>query len=176
MKFNKKLFGATVLMLGLMIASVTTSLADQRPGQGQRDPLGVLKRAITQANAPTLTTMQETDLTTLITNYQNAQPTEPDAAIEAARDAYNAAILAGDLAAAQAQATLIASRSAELINTKLQTLAKFEIDVLTNLSNGGQLDALSQKFNDDRLLNIIGSLAGPGFGGGPGGGGPGHGH
>ncbi len=168
MKFYSRLFGATVLMLGVMIAGVTTF------AQRQHDPLGSLKRAITQAGAPSLTTQQETDLTALITSYRDAQATEPDAALEAARDAFNAAILKGDLAAAQAQSVLIANRSAELTNARLQALAKFEIDVLTILKTGGQLDALSQKFGDDRLLNIVGSLAGHGFGDGPGRG-PGHG-
>lgn len=173
MNFNKKIYGTAILMLSVMIACASLSLAQPRQNH---DPLGSLKRAISQANAPTLTTQQETDLTTLIINYRGAQPTEPDAALDAARDAYNAAILAGDLAAAQAQSILIANRSAELTNARLQALAKFEIDVLTILKTGGQLDALSQKYGADRLLQIVGSLAGgPGFGGGPGGG-PGHGH
>jgi len=175
MKANGRLFGVFALMLCLTMAGFTTSFADH----GQRDPLGFLKRAINQANAPVLTTVQETDLNTLITNYQNAQPAELDETLETAREAFSAAILAGDLAAAQAQAAIIAGRGAELANARLQALAKFEIDVLAILKNGGQYDPLVQKLGDDRVLSLVGSLAGQGGGGplgGPGqGGGPGHG-
>jgi aconitase B len=134
----------------------------------QRDVLGALKRAITAANAPALTAQQETDLTTLITALKEAQPTEPDEALETAREALDAAILAGDLTAATTQATTIATRAAELKSASLLLEAKFAIDVLANLKTGGQYDALVQALSTDRLLGLINGLSGQGFGGGGG--------
>ncbi len=175
MKKQVKWIGTSIMLLCAIALSVSTTL-----GQTQRDPLAQLKRAITQASAPTLTGTQETALTTLITAFKDAQPDEPDATIEAARDAYTAAILAGKLADAQAQATIIANRSAALNKARLDAQAKFDIDVLTILSNGGQLDPLNTKFTAERVLGLVSSLVGHGggpggFGGGPGGG-PGRGH
>jgi hypothetical protein len=153
----------TALLICALALSSFMALADHGP---TRDPLGVLKRAITQANAPALTAQQETDLNTLITNFRNAQPTEPDEALEAARDAYDAAILALDLTAAQTQATAIAARQAQLADARLKAEAQFKIAVLTNLQSGGQLALLRQQFSDDRVLEIVSSLIGRGFGGG----------
>lgn len=171
MKLQVKWLSISMLLLCAIAGSVSTAF-----GQQQRDPLGQLKRAITQANAPVLTATQETALTALITAYKDAQPDEPDAVLEAARDAYNAALLAGSLADAQAQATIIANRSAVLSKARLDGQAKFVIDVLTILSNGGQLAPLNTKFGAERVLGLVSSLAGHGFRGdhgGPGGGGPG---
>ncbi len=137
----------------------------------QRNPLRALKRAITEANAPALSTEQETQITALITQYQAALPDEPDEALQAARDAFNAALVAGDQAAAQTQAALIANRTAELLNARLNLEAQFTIGVFTVLKSGGQFDPLQQKFGDDRLLALVESLNNPHFG--RGGSGPG---
>lgn len=171
MRLRVKLVGTTLLFLCAIVGIAGMALAQPGPQRGQeRNPLEFLKRAITEASAPALTSEQETQLTTLITNYRNAQPTEPDEQLKAAHAAYASAILAGDLAAAQAQAAIIANRTAEHSNTRLQAGAKFQIDVLAVLKSGGQLDPLKQKFGD-RLVGLLGSLAGgPPFGGRPGGG------
>lgn len=168
MKLQVKWINTSMLLLCAIALSVTTAFA--QPQRPQRDPLAQLKRAITEANAPALTGTQETALTTLITAYKDAEPDEPDAALVAAHDAYEAALLAGNLADAQAQATIIANRSAVLGKARLDAQAKFVIDVLTILSNGGQLDPLKTKFSADRVLGLVQSLAGGGFGGGFGGG------
>src|SRR5207248_3996328 len=120
-----------------------------------------------EAGALALTTTQETQLNTLITNFQDALPDEPDAIIEVAGAAFYTAILAGDLAAAQAQAAVIANRAATWVNVRLIAEAQFEIGVLAALKSGGQLDLLRQKLGDDRLLALIESLAGHPFDGGP---------
>jgi Spy/CpxP family protein refolding chaperone len=171
MRLQERLIGIIVLLL-CVIAGVSTMTSAQ--GRAQRDPLGFLKRAITEANAPALTSDQETQLNTLITNFRAAQPSSPNEELKAAHEAYNSAVLSGDLATAQAQATVIARLTADLSSARLQTLAKFQVDVLALLKSGGQLDPLKEKFGD-RLLGVIGSLAGgPPFGGrqrgGPGGG------
>lgn len=171
MRFKVKSASLTALLLCVIVGSAALALA-QRP---QRDALGFLKRALTEANAPALTADQETQLNTLFTNFRNAQPTTPDTALEAARTAYENAILAGDLTAATAQATIIANRTAALSATRLQAEAKFDIDVLQILRNGGQLAPLTQKVGSDHILGLVGSLIGGGpFGGRPGGGPGGH--
>ncbi len=165
--------GITTLLLCALAVSI--ALGQTRP---QRDSLGFLKRSITEANAPALTAQQETALTDMIKAFREAQPQGPDAALEAARTAYDNALLAGDLATANAQATILANRSAALSNARLQAEAKFKIDALATLKTGGQFEPLSQKYGSDRVLGLVGSLAGgpgggrpergPGFGPGPG--------
>lgn len=168
MKIQNRVVSTTALLLCLLTASITVALAQQ----STRDPLAGLKRAITQASAPALTAQQEADLNALITAYKDSLPDGPDAALEAAREAFDAAILAGDLTAATAQATIIANRTAALSSAHLVAEAKFEIAVLSILKTGGQFTPLQTKLGDDRLLALVGSLAGGGFGehGGPGGG------
>jgi hypothetical protein len=174
MKVQVRFASVLALLLGVLVSSAGMAFAQHV----SRDPLAGLKRAISQASAPALTTTQETDLTALITAYKNALPDDEDDALAAAREAYDAAILAGNLAMAQAQADVIAARLAALNAARLKLQAKFEIDVRANLSSGGQLIPLTDKFGADRVLQLIRSLAsggrGPGGPGGPGGhGGPG---
>jgi hypothetical protein len=154
----------TALLLCALALSLTTASAQT----SQRDQLGFLKRAITQAGAPTLTAQQETDLNALITAFKAAQPSEPDAVLEAARDAYDAALIAGNLAAAQTQATAIATRQAQLSDARLRAEAQFVIAVFANLRNGGQFAPLQTRFGDERLLDLAQSLVGHGPGGGRG--------
>lgn len=153
----------TFLLLCAMVSSASPALAHDG---GQRDPLRSLRRALTEADAPALTTEQETQLNTLITNFRAALPDEPDEMLEAARTAFNNAVLAGDLTAAQAQAQIIANRTAALANARLQAEAQFEIGVLAVLRSGGQLDPLVARFGNDRLLGLVDSLIGRSFGGG----------
>ena len=167
MKYQMKTFA---MMVGLLAMSAVMTLAQgghDGPGSNAtRDPLSGLKRAITQANAPVLTATQETALTALITAYRAALPTGEDAALATAEDAYDAAILAGNQAAANTAADQIAARKAVLSAAHLKLSAKFALDVLANLKAGGQLTPLNDKFTADRVLQIARSLAGGGgFGG-----------
>jgi hypothetical protein len=168
MKLRVRYASLSALLLCLSVAA--TALA-----QTQRDPLAGLKRAITRANAPALTTQQETALTALITAYRDAQPDEPDAQLEAARDAFDAAILAGNATAAATAAQTIATRSAALTLAKLQAQAAFELAVRNNLNTGGQLTPLTTALGNEGVLRLLDSLAGGHGFGGPGGpvGGPG---
>lgn len=165
MKLREKLASIAIVALCVIIGGASVVLANS---VSQRDALRSLKRAITEANAPALTADQETQLNTLITAYRDALPDEPDEALEAAREAFDAAILAGNLTAAQAQATIIANRTAELTNNKLRAEAAFEIGALAALRTGGQYDPLVTRFSAERVLALVGSLVGHGFGGGPG--------
>src|ERR1041384_6535036 len=123
MKLRVRYASLSALLLCLSVAS--TALA-----QTQRDPLAGLKRAITRANAPALTTQQETALTALITAYRDALPDGEDAQLEAAREAFEAAILARNATAATTAAQTIATRTAALTLAALQAQATFEIAVL----------------------------------------------
>lgn len=173
MRMQGRFVSSAALLLCALVASAVITVAQPQRPQRDRDALGFLKRALTEASAPALTTQQETQLNTLITSFREARPDGPDEQLDAARTAYNNAVLAGDAAAATAQATIIANRSAALTAARLQADAQFKIAVLAVLKSGGQLDALQQKFGAERVLGIVSSLAGwRGFGG-PGG--PGHG-
>jgi|SRR5215216_2786863 len=145
----------TIIALLLCATIGGASMAMAAPAK-ERDPLSGLNRAISRAGAAALTPDQQTQLNTLITNYQAALPDEDDDALEAAREAYNAAILAGDLTAATAQAAIIANRTAALTSAKLQARAQFLIGVLAVLKSGGQLTALIATFGEDRVLELIG--------------------
>ncbi len=165
MKLLKSLAGIAVALLCLFPVCATI-VAAQR-GQ-HHEPLGFLKHALTDASAPALTPPQEAQLNDLITAFRAAQSHGPDAALKAAHTAYNSAILNGDLASAQAQSDIIASSIAARSRASSQAGAKFKIEVLNVLKNGGQLEPLRQKLGDDHLLGLIGSLGGGHFGGGRG--------
>ena len=89
--------------------------------------------------------------------------------MEAARRAYDNAIVAGNLAAANAQAAIIAQQISTDANTHLQAEAKFKIDALNVLKgNANQITALTQRFGTAGLSHLLNSLAGrPGSPGGP---------
>src|SRR5438045_3158954 len=151
MDLRKKSVCVTVLLLCTIIGSATVAMAQgrmRRPDidqtqngtRPQHDALGFLKHALTEANAPALTSQEETELNTLITNFRQAQPHGPDQTLQSAHTAYTNAILAGDLATANAQATIIANHTAALGTSRLQAEAKFDADVITILKNGGQFD------------------------------------
>lgn len=159
--------GVSLIVGGAVLASV------QQGPPAQREPLGRLKRAITEASAPVLTTEQETQLTDLVKAFREVNKPTPNEAFKAAHDALNAAILAGNQAAVQTQIEALAVLQTVQAKTRLAADAKFKADVLAILRAGGQLDPLKQKLGDERLVGLAGSLAGgggPGFRpGGPGG-------
>ena len=141
----------------LVLGSATMAL-----GQGRTpDPLAALKRAISQASAPALSTAQETALTTLITEYRESLPNDEEETIATAREALDAAILAGDLAAAQVQITIIASRVAQIQDARMVAEAKLAIGSIAVLKSGGQYTPLVTKYGTDRVLQLV-TLSGPG--------------
>ena len=172
MRSHLRLVRGVALVLCLTGAA---TLALAQPGQRRdRDSLGFLKHALSEAGASALTTEQESQLNTLISSFHSAAPKGPDETLEAAHTAYVAALMSGDTAAAQTQAGTISSRTAELSSARLQASTKFQVEALATLKSGGQLDALRKKFGDDRVAGLVGSLAGgPPFGGPPFGGHPG---
>lgn len=141
------------------------------PGPPQHDSLAGLKRSLTEAGAPALSTQQEQQLTQLIETARENHPKGPNEIMEAARRAYDNAIVAGNLAAANAQAAIIAQQISTDVNTHLQAEAKFKIDALNVVKgNANQITALTQRFGTAGLSHLLNSLAGgPGRPDGPGG-------
>lgn len=154
-----------VTLLCLILLGLQGSNAQDRT---QRDQLAGLKRALSEAGATALSTDQETALKTLITDYQASRAAStPDATLVAAQTAYETAILAGDLATASAQASIIATRKAALELAELQAEAKFKTSFLNTLT-AAQLNALKTRFGTSGLLRLLGGDSGFGGGGGRG--------
>jgi Spy/CpxP family protein refolding chaperone len=168
----KRSMKSTIVLAGILMLSMVGSAFAQR---GTVDPLRGLKKALEQAVALPLTTTQEEQLKTLIQTYRDSQTQEPSEALQAALDAYDAAILDGNQAAANAQATIIANLRATAANARLQAETTFKLAVIALLkTNGDQTGLLRTKFGDDGFLRILDGLAGGHGGhGGPSGGGGG---
>lgn len=165
----RAIFVATT-MLCLSVAA----FAQQRP---QFDPLMRLKHALQSANASALSSAQEDQLKALIQQARESHPGAPDSALEAAHTALESAIFAGNQAAADAQAAIIANLSSVMMSNRLKGHTAFTIQAINVLkANQAQLDALVQKIGSSGVVQLMGSLVGggPGGFGGPGGpGGPG---
>lgn len=158
-----RILTSTAILLALILTTSAVTFAQRKP----TDPLAPLKRAISQASAPALSTTQETALTTLITEYRDSLPDERDELIESAREALDAAVIAGDLAAAQTQITVITARVSQLQDARMTAEAKLAIGSIAVLKTGGQYDPLVTKYGTDRLLQLV-TLTGPASGPGDG--------
>jgi hypothetical protein len=136
------------------------------------DHLARLNRALTDAGAPALTTTQEQQLNALITTVRSSrQGRGPSPEVQAARTAYDNALLAGDTNTAVAQAAIIASAMTADMRARLEADANFVVQALNVLkSNGDQFGALQRSVGNAGVVRLISSLAGGpgGFMGGPG--------
>ena len=166
---KSRLYRFRVLTLGLLLAAMAVTgmqivnARQERPGQP--NPLTFLKRALEEAGAPALTTQQEEQLTSLITAYRETRRAQiPNEAVRAAHEAYDAAILAGNEAAAQTQAANFASVLAAQNAARLKDETTFKIDALAILTSA-QKTALGAELMP-RILNML--AGGPGGPGGPG--------
>jgi len=169
-------FVALCMAVGVLMAQPQRPQGAQGPqGPPPGDPLGALKHALTEAGAPALGAQQEQQLTQLIEAFRDNRPGGPNETLEAAHHAYDNAVAAGNLAAANAQAAIIAQQISADVGARLQAEAKFKIDALNVLkSNANQIAALTQQFGTAGLSHLLNSLLGPGRPGGPAGpGGPG---
>ena len=167
----------TILLAVLALSLSVAVFAHSRP---QFDPLGRLNHALQSATAPALSAAQEDQLKALIQQAREAHKSiTADPAVKAARDAFDAAILAGDQGAANAQAGILANLMATANSNRMKDQANYTIQALNVLkTNQAQIDALTQKFEAAGVVHLLGSLfGGPGRPGGPGGprgpGGPG---
>lgn len=179
---NVKVRGVMIGLLALLlVAAAVPSLMAQPQPPPAPDPLAGLRHALANAGAPALTSAQEDQLNSLITSFHSNRPQGPDASVVAARLSFDQAILAGNLGAAQAQASTIASHMVSTMTTRLQAEANFKVQVVNVLkSNGNQLTLLVSSLGTSGVSRLLSQLAGggPGFGPGPGlcpgcGGGPG---
>ncbi len=170
LKFSAIALGVVVLGAAMIFSSVGFA---QRPAR-DFDPLMRLKKTLEEAGAPALSADQETQLKALAEARHSNPPAGPGTEFETARAAYDAAILTGDLAKANAQAAIIANLGTAATKARLEADAKFKLDVLAVLKTGGQLSALTQKLGSEGLLRILSLAGGPGGPGEPRGpGGPG---
>lgn len=158
----------TAMVLCITLASVQLAMAQGvRP---TRDTLAGLKHALQEAGAAALTADQESALNTLITAFrENNRPQEPSTELQAAHKAYNDAILAGNADAAKVAQAQLDSLFAALSAARQQARITFDVSAVKILTSA-QVSALVQKFDEGRVVGLIGSLAGgPGGPGGPGG-------
>lgn len=161
-------YGKTVSSMVLVMLVALSVGASAQTATKVFDPLRGLKKALADANALALSTTQETQINDLITTLQSALQQVSHDQLQAAYDAMNAAVLAGDQATANAQAAIISNleNAAETANLKAEI--KFKLDVIAVLkTNGDQAGLLRTKFGDSGFLRILDSLAGhgPGRGG-----------
>jgi len=165
MKFTNHVIQTVIkaaLLLCVAVAGVQLTTAQgTRPA---RDTLGGLKRALQEAGAAALTSDQETALNTLIASFrENNRPQGPSTELQAARKAYNDAILAGNADAAKAAQAQVDSLITAGSAARQQARINFQVAAIKILT-GAQVTALVQKFDEGRVVGLIGSLAG-----GPGG-------
>ncbi len=134
----------------------------------QADPLSRLANILERAGAPALTTDEQTQLTTLITNFRNANaPQPPSDAVKSAHQNLDNAVLSGDATGAAAQVTVIVSNQSAQTTARMQAQANFAIDVIKILRANGQIDPLLKQFGDAGVVRMAMSLAaGPGWGAG----------
>ncbi len=152
------------------MALAQNSGANQRwQGGAHRDPLAMLERAIQKAGAPALSADQQSQLQSLIQNYRSTRSSMgPDPAVQSARQNFEAAVLSGNSANSTAAADALAGAMTANAPKHLEALAQFEVQAVGILQP--QLSALQQNLGNDRLLSLLGSLAGgPGMRAGMGG-------
>ncbi|MEP7337148.1 MAG: hypothetical protein ABI977_05340 [Acidobacteriota bacterium] len=162
-------FAALCLGVGALMAQPQHQQGPPPPPP--RDPLAGLKHALMEAGAPALGAQQEQQLAQLIETARENRPKGPNdlkETMEAARRAYDNAVIAGNLPAANAQAAIIVQQISADANTHLQAEAKFKIDALNVLKgNANQITALTQRFGTAGLSHLLNSLAGGPAGGPP---------
>ncbi len=163
--------------LCLGVCALMAQPQQRPPAPPPHDLLAGLKHALTEAGAAALSAQQEQQLTQLIEAAHENHPKGPNETMEAARRAYDNAIVAGNLSAANAQAAIIVQQITTDTTARLQAEAKFKIDALSVLkSNSSQIAALTQRIGTAGLSHLLNSLAGgpggPGGPDGPGGHGP----
>jgi hypothetical protein len=140
------------IFLVLVLAALPTFSQGRRPA-GPPNPLVRLERALQAADAPTLTPDEQSRITSLISSTTTSQP--PSSAVQA----LEATILAGNTDQIAAK-TITDTMAANFL-----TRANFASSVAQILTSGGQLTPLVTKFGSTRVVQLLNSLVGGGFGG-----------
>jgi hypothetical protein len=162
--------GSGVLAAVCMIALLPLQ-AQTTTNTPARDPLMPLKRALETAGAPALTATQETQLNTLIGEIRTANaPQRPTAAVQAARAAYESAIVGGDLTGAGTQIQFLVNDREKRETAAMTALARFSVTALGVLAtNSDQTKLLLRQFGNQGVVRVLEVLAGrPGMGVGTG--------
>lgn len=147
----------SVLLLCAIVVGFHNLAAQQLPPQ--RDSLDFLKHALGEAGAPPLTSQQEDQLRSLISDFQSAHPAPgPDPTFLAAHRAYEDAILNGDSSKAQAQADAIADAMSNKMRTRLEAEASFMIRALNVLKTNDQIAALVKQQGNAGVFRLLNSL------------------
>jgi hypothetical protein len=156
-------------VITLMITVCLTGLLAAAGQQTGFDYLMPLKNALSSAGATALTSAQESSIRTLVANLRSSNtPPSPGSTATAARQAYEAAIITGQQAAAEAQIPAIVDEMLSSTTARLKKNAAFVINVLQVLDTT-QVSALVQQFGAGGVVRMVEMLAGgPGPGGGPG--------
>jgi hypothetical protein len=165
---KSKMILVSGILAAVCIAALLPLMAQTTAKMPARDLLMPLKRALEAAGAPVLTATQETQLNGLIAEFRTANaPQPPSAAKQAARLAYESAILAGDPVALAKQVGIIVSDDSALETARMTAIANFAITALKVLGNNSDQTKLLQKqFGNQGVVRIIESLVGgPGPGG-----------
>ena len=170
MKMNR--FNLLLSVVVVFSLAVLPALAQQAPaaagGPGQRVlaplapqpyPLARLRNALQQAGAPALTTDEETQIKTLVTNFRTAnKPEAPSTALQSAHREYDNAILNGDSPAATAQATIIVNNQTANALARMKARANFGIAVIKLLRDNKQADLLLKWMGSNGLVQLAMSL------------------
>jgi len=128
--------------------------------QHQRDPLVFLRHALGEAGAAALTSTQEQQLQSLITTFRSNEPKPAqDTTLINARNAYEAAILKGDLNAANSAVTAISGEISKMATARMQAQAQFEIAALKVLTPD-QVNALQNRIGTSGLIGVLRSMTG----------------
>jgi hypothetical protein len=132
----------------------------------QANPLAGLTRILERAGAPPLSADEQTQLTTLITNFRNANvPQPPNDAVKTAHQNFENAILSGDSSGAASQVAIIVNNQTAEATARMQAQANFAIEVVKVLRANGQVDPLLKQIGDAGVVRLAMSLAGgPGMG------------
>jgi|WetSurMetagenome_2_1015567.scaffolds.fasta_scaffold169744_1 hypothetical protein len=161
-----------LVSLLILASSAMTVLA--QPERPAFDPLAGLKNALQNAGASALTSAQESSIVALLQAYRSShkKPAQ-NAAVQAARTAYEDAILNGDNAAAASQAVILGNAQASEMAQRDTDTAALAISILDVLkTESGQTAALISKMGSNAFVRLLLNLAGGPRGGGPRPGGP----
>lgn len=149
----------------IICLSLSMSLwAQTSSSHAKRDPVARLTNALQSAGTSALTSDQQQQLQSLIAGYKAAHPAgAPDPVLQSARNDLQTAILAKNSAGVADPAGKIASEMANNTTSRLEGLANFSIQALGILSSD-QITALQTRLGSARLVRLLESLAGGGFG------------
>jgi hypothetical protein len=155
-----------VFLLGLSVTALAQPGGSGRIGTGPGGPgmdvLAPLKATIRSSEAPGLSTDQEEELRTLISQFRDVfQISKGDADIRPAREEYEKAILNSDSETAASKAVIIANAQAAEMARRESDAAVFAIAVVKILKeNPEQYQALVDQVGEEGVVHLAIDLAG----------------